>query len=161
MVEYQIKRMKEKKRVALIAHDAKKQDLLDWVEFNKGSLSEHELYATGTTGEMIETLVGLEITKLQSGPLGGDARVSAMIAENEIDIIIFFWDPMETLPHEHDIKALLRLAVVYNIPVACSRSTADFVVSSPLMSTNYNRVTVDYVKEREKEKILLMEDMSN
>jgi methylglyoxal synthase len=135
--------MGKRKRIALVAHDHKKSDLLDWLEFNKYLLSLHELFATGTTGKIIEKS-GLEVTKLKSGPLGGDMQVGAKIANGEIDFLIFFWDPLESQPHDPDVKALLRMAVVWNIPVACNRSTADFMVSSTLMDTEYERRVPDY-----------------
>jgi methylglyoxal synthase len=136
--------IKKKKQIALVAHDNKKRDLVEWVKFNKYLLSLHELYATGTTGNIIENEVGLKVTKLKSGPLGGDMQIGAKIANGEIDFLIFFWDPLESLPHDPDIKALLRIAVVWNIPVACNRSTADFVVSSTLMDKEYDRIVPDY-----------------
>jgi len=136
--------IEEKKKIALIAHDNKKADLLEWVKFNKGTLLKHELFATGTTGDILEKELGSKITKLQSGPLGGDQQIGARIAEGAIDFLIFFWDPLEPLPHDPDIKALLRLAVVWNIPVACNRSSADFIISSPLMNQTYPRIIPDY-----------------
>ena len=141
--------MGKRKRIALVAHDHKKSDLLDWVEFNKYLLSLHELYATGTTGKIIEKS-GLEVTKLKSGPLGGDMQVGAKIANGEIDFLIFFWDPLESQPHDPDVKALLRMAVVWNIPVACNRSTADFMVSSTLMDKEYDRIVPDYENYRQR-----------
>ncbi len=136
--------MGERKRIALVAHDNRKQDLLEWARFNRGSLAKHELYATGTTGKMIAEKLGLEVTCLLSGPLGGDQQVGAMISEGVLDFMIFFWDPLEPQPHDPDVKALLRIAVLYNIPTACNRSTADFVISSPLMSEDYDRMQTDY-----------------
>ncbi len=127
------------KSIALIAHDNKKQDLLDWARFNRGTLSTHKLFATGTTGGLLEKELELSINKLKSGPLGGDQQIGAKIAEGEIDAVIFFWDPLEPHPHDVDVKALLRIAVVYNIPMACNRSTADFLISSPLMSEAYEQ----------------------
>jgi methylglyoxal synthase len=134
----------KKKRIALVAHDNMKNDLLEWAEFNKGSLSGHELFATGTTGSLIEREVGLKVTSLQSGPLGGDQQIGARIADGTIDFLIFFWDPLQPMPHDTDVKALLRIAVVWNIPVACDRTTADFLISSPLMSEVYPRILPDY-----------------
>ena len=142
--------MGKKKKIALVAHDNKKKDLLEWVKFNRYLLSLHELYATGTTGKIIEKELGMEINKLQSGPLGGDQQIGAKIASREIDFLIFFWDPLESLPHDPDVKALLRMAVVWNIPVACNRSTADFMVSSSLMDKEYNRILPDYENYRQR-----------
>ncbi len=136
--------MKPDKKIALVAHDNKKRDLLEWAKFNRQLLAHHKIYATGTTGSLLERELGLTIHKLQSGPLGGDQQIGAKIVENEIDFLIFFWDPLEPLPHDPDIKALLRMAVVWNIPVACDRSTADFMISSPLMDSEYERLVPDY-----------------
>lgn len=136
--------MNLKKRIALIAHDNRKIDLLEWAKFNQTLLAEHDLFATGTTGQLISNELNLYLHKFKSGPLGGDQQVGAKISEGEIDFLIFFWDPLEPLPHDPDIKALLRIAVVYNIPVACNRSSADFIISSPLMSTSYARELIDY-----------------
>jgi methylglyoxal synthase len=135
--------MKKRKKIALVAHDNKKEDLLEWIMFNKYLLSLHDLYATGTTGKIIEK-AGLEVTKLKSGPLGGDMQVGAKIANGEIDFLIFFWDPLESQPHDPDVKALLRMAVVWNIPAACNRSTADFMVSSTIMDKEYERKIPEY-----------------
>jgi methylglyoxal synthase len=137
--------MTERKKIALIAHDNKKNDLLEWARYNKGSLSKHELFATGTTGQLIIDELGLDILKFKSGPLGGDQQVGAQIVEGKIDFLIFFWDPLEQQPHDVDVKALLRIAVVYNIPTACNRSSADFMISSHLMSEEYDRVIADYL----------------
>jgi methylglyoxal synthase len=141
--------MGKRKKIALVAHDHRKEDLREWVEFNKYLLSLHELYATGTTGKIIEK-TGLKVTKLKSGPLGGDMQIGAKIANGEIDFLIFFWDPLESLPHDPDVKALLRMAVVWNIPVACNRATADFMVSSTLMDTEYERKIQDYENYRQR-----------
>lgn len=141
--------MGQKKRVALVAHDNKKQDLLEWVKFNKDTLAQHKLYSTGTTGRMLEQeLEGIEITSLQSGPLGGDQQIGAKIAEGDIDFLVFFWDPLEPLPHDPDVKALLRITVVWNIPIACNRASADFMFSSPLMAEEYQRLLPDYEEYR-------------
>jgi methylglyoxal synthase len=126
-----------KKRIALIAHDHKKAELVDWAIYNKTTLSKHQFFATGTTGTLIEAALGQSVTKLLSGPLGGDQQIGAMVAEGKIDMMIFFWDPMQAQPHDPDIKALLRLGVVWNIPFACDRATADFILSSPLMNEMY------------------------
>src|SRR5687768_15091298 len=130
-------RMRDVKRIALIAHDNCKDDLLDWARYNRGTLAGHELFATGTTGEVLASELDLHITRFFSGPLGGDQQVGAGVAEGRIDFVIFLWDPLEPHPHDVDVKALLRIAVVYNIPFACNRSTADFLLSSPLLSLPY------------------------
>ena len=126
-------------RIALVAHDNKKADLLDWVRFNREVLACHDLYATGTTGTLLESELRLEIKKLLSGPLGGDQQIGAMISQGQLDLLVFFWDPLEPQPHDPDVKALLRMTVVWNGPVACKRSTADFRIASPLMASNYAR----------------------
>jgi len=136
--------MGERKSIALVAHDNKKTELLEWVRFNKEKLATHTLYATGTTGKTIEEAVGLPIQKLQSGPLGGDQQVGAMIAAGDIDFLVFFWDPLQPQPHDPDVKALLRIAVVWNVPVACNRTSADFIFSSHLMNEAYQRRIPDY-----------------
>lgn len=130
-----------KKKIALVAHDGRKQDLLEWVKFNVGTLGEHELYATGTTGKVIAEETGLDVRRFRSGPLGGDMQLGAAIAEDGLDILVFFWDPMTPHPHDVDVKALLRISVLYNIPTACNRSTADFVISSPLLKEDYVRTS--------------------
>lgn len=130
--------------MALVAHDNKKRDLLEWSKYNKELLERHRIYATGTTGETLAKELGLDIVRLQSGPLGGDQQIGAGITNGEIDFLIFFWDPLEPQPHDPDVKALLRMAVVWNIPIACNRATADFMVSSPLMEGEYSRLVPDY-----------------
>ncbi len=132
------------KKIALVAHDNKKHDLVEWARFNKDLLAHHQIYATGTTGQMLEDVLGFGIIKLQSGPLGGDQQIGAKIADGEINFLIFFWDPLEPMPHDPDVKALLRIAVVWNIPIACNRSSADFMISSPLMDSEYSRILPDY-----------------
>jgi methylglyoxal synthase len=136
------------KKIALVAHDNKKRDLLEWAKFNRDLLAHHEVYATGTTGEILGQQLGFKINKLQSGPLGGDQQIGAKIVSNEIDFLIFFWDPLEPQPHDPDVKALLRMAVVWNIPIACNRASADFMISSPLMEGEYNRLVPDYDEYR-------------
>jgi methylglyoxal synthase len=140
--------MEPDKKIALVAHDNKKRDLLEWAKFNRDLLAHHEVYATGTTGEILEKALGFKIIRLQSGPLGGDQQIGAKIVDNEIDFLIFFWDPLEPMPHDPDVKALLRMAVVWNIPIACNRATADFMISSPLMDSEYNRLVPDYTEYR-------------
>ncbi len=141
--------MNQMKKIALIAHDNKKQDLLEWASFNRDLLAQHELYATETTGELLERELDLKITKLLSGPLGGDQQIGAKIAGGQIDFLIFFWDPLKPMSHDPDVKALLRLAVVWNIPVACNRASADFIISSPLMSVEYQRLLPDHADHTE------------
>ena len=144
--------LEEQKRIALVAHDNKKKDLLEWAKYNRDLLVQHLLYATGTTGTLLERELTLDIIKLQSGPLGGDQQIGAKIAEGDIDFLIFFWDPLEPAPHDTDVKALLRIAVVWNIPVACNRASADFLISSPLMSEGYQRFLPDYENYRKRMK---------
>lgn len=140
-----------KKRIALVAHDNKKDDLLSWARYNRDMLNEHELYTTGTTGRMLEEELQLKVTRFESGPLGGDMQIGAKIAEGLVDYLVFFWDPLEPLPHDPDIKALLRVAVVWNIPIANNRSSADYIFSSPLVFSDYKRTVPnfdDYKKRR-------------
>lgn len=146
MKNYEVEKMDYRKRIALIAHDNRKHDLLEWAKFNRELLAQHELFATGTTGKVLSKELDLEITRFKSGSLGGDLQIGAKIADLEIDIMIFFWDPLEAQPHDVDVKALLRISVVYNIPVACNRASADFIVSSPLMDEDYDRILIDYEK---------------
>ena len=140
--------MEHDKKIALVAHDNKKRDLLEWAKFNRDLLAHHEVYATGTTGEILERVLSFKINRLQSGPLGGDQQIGAKIVDNEIDFLIFFWDPLEPMPHDPDVKALLRMAVVWNIPIACNRASADFMISSPLMDGEYDRLVPDYAQYR-------------
>ncbi len=149
-MEHSIILIKQKKRIALVAHDNKKQDLMEWARYNKVLLGNHELYATGTTGKLLEQVVGVPVNKLQSGPLGGDQQLGAMIADGTVDFMIFFWDPLSPQPHDTDVKALLRIAVVWNIPVACNRASADFMISSPLMSSEYERKMPNYTGHRDR-----------
>lgn len=140
--------MAPRKKIALVAHDHKKADLLEWVTFNRGRLQEHDLFATGTTGTLVESVLGPGVSKLMSGPLGGDLQIGAQIAEGTIDMLIFFWDPLDAAPHDPDVKALLRIAAVWNVPVACNRASADFLISSPLMHEGYERSLPDYDPHR-------------
>lgn len=133
-----------RQRIALIAHDNRKADLLEWARYNRLSLVQHELLATGTTGNLIANELGLDVNRVESGPLGGDLQIGAMITEGNIDMLVFFWDPLEPQPHDPDVKALLRVAVVWNILLACNRATADFLISSPLMRQPYQRATRHY-----------------
>ncbi len=136
--------LKSKKTIALVAHDHKKDDLLRWVKTHSSILAQHHLIATGTTGKLIENEVGVDVQRVLSGPLGGDQQLGALIAEGKIDIVIFFWDPMEAQPHDSDVKAFLRLGVVWNIVIACDPATADFVITSPFMGVDYDKEVTDY-----------------
>ena len=136
--------MEHDKRIALVAHDNKKRDLLEWAKFNRVLLAHHKIFATGTTGKILEQELGFKVNKLKSGPLGGDQQIGAKIVEGKIDFLIFFWDPLEPQPHDPDVKALLRMAVVWNIPIANNRASADFMISSPLMDGEYDRLVPDY-----------------
>ena len=137
-------RLRARKRIGLVAHDHRKDDLAEWAIYNRRLLASHDLIATATTGTLLEEALGVGITKLQSGPLGGDLQLGGLIADGSIDMLVFFWDPLEAQPHDPDVRALLRIAVVWNIPVACNRATADFLISSPLMASDYVRRTPDY-----------------
>jgi methylglyoxal synthase len=125
----------QRRNIGLVAHDNKKDDLVEWVDFNKGTLSPHNLYATGNTGQKITDKTGLKITLLKGGPYGGDMELGALIANDKLDYLIFFWDPLQAHPHDVDVKALLRIAVLYNVPTACNRATADLIISSPLFQS--------------------------
>ena len=133
-----------RKTIGLVAHDNKKRDLIEWARFNLRLLASHDLVATGTTGLLVEDELSVPVRKLRSGPLGGDQQLGSLIADGGIDFLVFFWDPLEPQPHDPDVKALLRLAVVWNIPVACNRASADFMISSPLMLGDYQRALPDY-----------------
>jgi methylglyoxal synthase len=132
------RKLSAQKTIALVAHDNKKPEIIEWAIYNKIALSKHQLYATGTTGTLIEKALGQPVTKLLSGPLGGDQQIGALIAEGKVNVLIFFWDPMQAQPHDPDIKALLRVAATWNIPIACDRSTADFILTSKLMYEDYD-----------------------
>ncbi len=136
--------MEHDKKIALVAHDNKKRDLLEWAKFNRVLLAHHQIFATGTTGKILEQELGFKVTKLKSGPLGGDQQIGAKIVEGKINFLIFFWDPLEPMPHDPDVKALLRMAAVWNIPIACNRASADFMISSPLMDGDYVRLVPEY-----------------
>ncbi|WP_438463072.1 methylglyoxal synthase [Marinomonas sp. PE14-40] len=132
------------KNIALVAHDNMKAELIEWADIHKEKLVSHKLLATGTTGNLLHKQLGVSVTPLISGPLGGDQQLGGMIAEGKIDVLIFFWDPFEPMPHDPDIKALLRVAAVWNIPIACSVSSANFLISSPLLASEYERAVPDY-----------------
>ena len=140
----EIRKLGGVKRIALVAHDHKKKDLIEWAEHNRKVLALHELVATGTTGKMLEEKLNVPVKKFFSGPLGGDQQIGAMIAEGKLDFIVFFWDPMEAQPHDSDVKALLRLAVAWNILIACNRTTADFILTSFLMQEEYHIQVPDF-----------------
>jgi methylglyoxal synthase len=139
-----VRKMSASKRIALVAHDNKKSELIEWAIYNKAALSGHRLYGTGTTGKLLEQALSQSVSKFLSGPLGGDQQIGARIAEGKIDVLIFFWDPMEAQPHDPDIKALLRLGVTWNIPIANNRASADFLLTSPLMYQDYEAILPDY-----------------
>ena len=143
-MKHYFRQLAARKRIALVAHDNKKKELIEWAFFNKATLIRHELFGTGTTGKLIEDELDVPVKRLLSGPLGGDQQIGSMIAEGRIDVLIFFWDPMEAQPHDPDIKALLRLAVTWNIPIACDRASADFILTSPLMLEEYEVRLPDY-----------------
>lgn len=156
-MEYVSSKMEVQKHIALVAHDNMKKELIEWVKENKGILKKHFLCGTGTTARLIAETVELPVRAFKSGPLGGDQQIGSRIAEGDIDLMIFFWDPLEAQPHDPDVKALLRIAVLYDVPVANNRATADFILSSPLMSAEYERSVIDYNKlmsKRTKENLL-------
>ncbi len=155
---YTIIPIQQKKRIAMVAHDNKKKDLLDWARWNRELLIQHEMFATGTTGKLLEEVLGVPVNKFHSGPLGGDQQVGAKIAEGVIDFMIFFWDPLSPAPHDTDVKALLRIAVVWNIPIAGNRASADFMISSALMTGVYERLVTDYEPYRERQVEALVAD---
>ncbi|MDA8318820.1 MAG: methylglyoxal synthase [Actinomycetota bacterium] len=137
--------MSSQRTIALIAHDNKKADLIEWARYNRALLAAHDLVATGMTGSLLEDELGVPVTRMLSGPLGGDQQIGALIAEGTVHLLVFFWDPLEPQPHDPDVKALLRLAVVWNVPVACNRASADFLISSPLLLAGaYNPIQPDY-----------------
>jgi len=140
----QVKQLGAIKTIALVAHDHKKDDLIDWARYNRTVLSKHKLLATGTTGKLLQETLQTPVERLLSGPLGGDQQIGALIATGDLDMIIFFWDPLSAQPHDSDVKALLRLAVLWNIPMACDRATADFIITSPFMHQPYEAVVPDY-----------------
>ncbi len=143
-MEYRSSPLPATKTIALVAHDNKKPDLLEWCRRHRAALAQHQLVGTGTTGSLIEREIVLPVQKLISGPLGGDQQLGALITEGKVDVLIFFWDPFEPMPHDPDVKALLRIAAVWNIPVACNPLTADLMVSSPLFSSEVARQIPDY-----------------
>lgn len=146
--------MGKQKKIALVAHDNRKKDLIHWVDKNKDKLATHFLYGTGTTGRLVAENTGLPVRTFESGPLGGDQQIGARIIENDINFMVFFWDPLEAQPHDPDVKALLRIAVLYDVPIAMNMATADFLISSPLMEGKYDRLLIDF-EERMNRKIEL------
>lgn len=149
--------MERKKRIALVAHDNTKSDLMKWAEENRGRLAQHELFATASTAEQLEDAVDTKIHALSSGPLGGDQQIGARISEGKIDFLVFFWDPLTPQPHDPDVKALLRMAVLWNVPVACDRASADFMISSPLMEEQYQRLVTEQINPAEHRRLLLQQ----
>ena len=158
LMEYNIIPIQQKKKIAMVAHDNKKRDLLEWAKWNMDLLVEHELFATGTTGKLLEEILQVPVNKFQSGPLGGDQQIGAKIADGSIDFMIFFWDPLSPQPHDTDVKALLRIAVVWNIPIACNRASADFMISSVLMSGEYQRLVANYQPHIERQVLSSIEE---
>lgn len=154
-------RLPERKRIALVAHDGQKDDLLAWVRHNRETLAGHELFGTGGTGTLLARETQLKVTRFLSGPLGGDQQIGAAIANHEIDVLIFFWDPLQAQPHDPDVKALLRLAVLHNIPTASNRSTADFLITSPLIGQAYERIVEDFAERLRKSQEELFEELED
>lgn len=152
-----IVQMIAQKKIALVAHDNMKKALLEWARYNKELLARHELYATGSTGSLLSTALNVEVHCFKSGPLGGDQQIGAKISEGDIDMVIFFWDPLEPHPHDVDVKALLRIAAVYNIPIACNRASADFIISSHLMHEPYERMVEDY-EDMQRQRVAALHD---
>ncbi|MFG0241686.1 MAG: methylglyoxal synthase [Phycisphaerales bacterium JB054] len=140
--------MQPRKKIAMVAHDMKKAELIEWARYNRGSLASHDVFATGTTGKLLTDVLGFRVYSLQSGPLGGDQQIGARISEGLIDFLVFFWDPLQSMPHDPDVRALLRISVVWNIPIACNRASADFMISSELMRSGYARRLPDYEQYR-------------
>ncbi len=149
--------MEKRKRIALVAHDNTKPDLMEWVKDNRERLAQHELFATGSTSEQLEDELDTGIHALKSGPLGGDQQIGAKIAEGDIDFLVFFWDPLTPQPHDPDVQALLRMAVVWNIPVACDRASADFMIASPLMDEEYQRLLTEQIDPGEHRRLLIQQ----
>ncbi len=147
--------MQKKKRIALVAHDNTKPDLMEWARDNKNRLAQHELFATGSTGEQLEDVLDTKIHTLTSGPLGGDQQIGAKIAEGDIDFLVFLWDPLTPQPHDPDVTALLRIAVLWNVPVACDKASADFMITSPLMDGEYQRLLTEQIDAGEHRRLLL------
>lgn len=138
------------KSIALVAHDSKKSSLIEWAKKHASILKKHPLFATGSTGIALEKALGFKINKMESGPLGGDQQLGSKIVEGKIDMVIFFWDPLESLPHDPDVRALLRIAVVWNVPIACNESTADYLMASPLFESDYKPSVPDYTAYRKR-----------
>jgi methylglyoxal synthase len=162
MMDFKTVRMERLKRIAMVAHDNTKDDLLAWARANRETLAKHQVIATGTTGYLLERLLAIPVERMKSGPLGGDLQIGAKIAEGQVDLLVFFWDPLEAQPHDPDVKALLRLAVLWNIPAATNRASADFLFSSTLINDTYKRTIPDYdTFQRSREERLTIEMVSD